>query len=66
MLDSDVPQLACIRGLLRKLQSRDITESHIQVVPDSLVRWDEIVDSPSYQSLTTQYSLYQLTVSSSR
>jgi len=31
-------------------------------VPQSLLVWDELVDSPSYPSLITQYTLHQVEV----
>ncbi|MDC0525625.1 hypothetical protein OAO87_01405 [bacterium] len=37
--------------------------SRFEVLPgqESIVRWDEIVDSPSFLGLTTQYKLHQMT-----
>ena len=36
-------------------------DSQISVDADSLVAWEEVIDSPSFPSLTTQYKMHQLT-----
>eukprot|EP00966_Prymnesium_polylepis_P291776 6738794-Prymnesium_polylepis.1 len=36
-------------------------ERDVSVVNNSLVAWEEIIDSPSYPSLSTQYTLMQMT-----
>ena len=64
MPDKDQPEITCIRGLTKEFGSLGLTSTAIAVDASSMMQWEEIVDSPSYQSLTTQYILYQCTVSS--
>ena len=40
-----------------------IDESAVEMENGSLLIWDEIVDSPSFPNLTTQYRMHQLAVS---
>ena len=73
MLSKDDPKHACIHGMIKEF-SPYITEEHksakmeMQVVVEegSLVAWEEIIDSPSFPSLTTQYKMHQLTVRAAR
>lgn len=64
MIDGEPPSQAALRGLREELGELLGPEcgSKMHLQPDSLVSWYEMVDSPSYPGLQTQYQLNQLEV----
>ena len=44
-----------------QLGSALVQQSSIVAFEDTLVMWDEMVESPSYPGLTTRYQLHQMT-----
>ena len=51
-----------VERCLREEMSPVVTLGAMEVLADSLVSWEEVVDSPSFPGLTTQYTLHQMTV----
>eukprot|EP00966_Prymnesium_polylepis_P273353 6315435-Prymnesium_polylepis.1 len=62
MLADSEPKAACIQGLSKEFTPFVTNSSQVFVEDDSLIAWEEVVDSPSYPSLATQYKMHQLTV----
>eukprot|EP00966_Prymnesium_polylepis_P068766 1597144-Prymnesium_polylepis.2 len=59
---NETPHDACVRGLTEEL-GRYVADGEIRVLPSSLVCWEETIESPSYPSLVTRYSLHQMDAS---
>lgn len=55
----EVAPSACVRCLLEELGSV-VVPSMINLLDDSLISWDELIESPSYPGLTTRYVLNQM------
>ena len=63
MYAGEVAVHAAARAVLEELGSiREIRRDFIDVLLQTHVTWDEIVDSPSFPKLTTQYTLHQVEV----
>ena len=62
MIANEDPLPAAVRGVIEELGTFNLDRSTVQVKADSLLVWDELIDSPSYPSLTTQYTLHQVEV----
>ena len=62
MVAGEEAKHAAVRGVLEEMGEYVLAQQLIKVDPETLLVWNEIVDSPSYPSLTTQYTLYQVGV----
>ena len=62
IIASEDPKEAAIRGVIEEIGQHLPDPSLCELVPQSLLVWDELVDSPSYPSLITQYTLHQIEV----
>eukprot|EP00966_Prymnesium_polylepis_P147811 3414561-Prymnesium_polylepis.1 len=75
MLANDDPKQTCVHGLDREFGHQKmvslagttaLAEWQVSVDDSSLIVWEEIVDSPSFPHLTTQYKMHQMTVRAAR
>ena len=60
MNEGEVPHIAALRGLTEEFSSI-VDKEQIDLWPDSLLVWVEIIESPSFPNLTTQYRMHQMT-----
>jgi hypothetical protein len=56
-----VPHIAAVRGLIEEFSSVGADETNSDLDPNSLLTWDEVIESPSFPNLTTQYHMHQMT-----
>eukprot|EP00966_Prymnesium_polylepis_P110452 2555464-Prymnesium_polylepis.1 len=61
MFDGEVPHIAAVRGLIEEFSSVGADETNSDLDPNSLLTWDEVIESPSFPNLTTQYHMHQMT-----
>lgn len=56
------PKEAALRGMLEEMGDLAPDAAQVEIVHNSMLVWDELVESPSYPSLITQYQLHQIEV----
>lgn len=54
------PVDAAARAVLEEFSTYVTELSAIEILPDTLKAWYEIVDSPSFPNLSTQYKLHEI------
>jgi len=60
MLEGEHPVDAAARAVLEEFSTYVTELSAIEILPDTLKSWYEIVDSPSFPNLSTQYKLHEI------